>query len=310
MAVLPQTKTQFFDVEAKTWKPLASTTPAIEAADCYCAAAASNDLYVAGFGEGGYYIYRDDKEGNVWEKQPLPCGEIDNLCFVYDYMYAVSFDCNQFPQRCSFAKCHWQTFAKVGSHPYQFYNSGATVVNSKVYVLYGLKSNSSGSWCMQNARLRCFDPVKNKWEQKAITRRPHFGFILFVVNSRLFVARGCDSIARNGTLQVDPASVKVYDEEKNTWSVVKQNKIPPANPNAVEIEGKVYFIINKFPVDSGIRIPPEELYPVHLGEWDNVGKIATTAALCYLPEGEFEIRVRLIVLLSSTLCIKNLTIFL
>ena len=86
--------------------------------------------------------------------------------------------------------------------------------------------------------------------------------------------------------------------------------IPPANPNAVEIEGKVYFIINKFPMDSGIRIPPEELYPVHLGEWENLGKIATTAALCYLPEGEFEIRVRLIFLLSSTLCIKNVTIFL
>ena len=50
----------------------------------------------------------------------------------------------------------------------------------------------------------------------------------------------------------------------------------------MEIEGKVYFIINKFPVDSGIRIPPEELYPVSLGEWENVGKIDNTAALCYL----------------------------
>ena len=192
---------QFFDFEAKTCNPLASTTPAMEATDCYCAVAARNGLYVAGFGGGGYHIYRYDKEGNVWEKQPLPCGEIDNLCFVDDYMYAVSFDCNQFPQRYSFAKCHWQAFAKVGitsSHYYQYY--GATVVNSKVYVLYGLKSYSSGSWWMQNARLRCFDPVKNKWEQKATTRESHFGSILFVVNSRLFVAGGCDSIGPNGTL--------------------------------------------------------------------------------------------------------------
>ena len=92
---------------------------------------------------------------------------------------------------------------------------------------------------------------------------------------------------------------------------MKQKHIPPAKPNALEIEGKVYFIINKFPVDSGIRIPPEELYPVHLGEWENLGKIANTAVLCYLPvKREFEIRIRLIFLLSSTLYIRNVTIFL
>lgn len=46
---------------------------------------------------------------------------------------------------------------------------------------------------------------------------------------------------------------------------------------------RVYFIINTFPVDSGIRIPAGELYLVHLGEWEKLGKIANTAALCYLP---------------------------
>ena len=276
---------QFFDVEAKARKPLASTTPAIEATNCYCAAAASNDLYVAGFAGDGHYIYRYDKEGNVWEKQPHPYGAINNLCFVDNYMYAVSFDYNQFPQRYSFAKCHWQTFTKVGiasSHPSQFYTSGATVVNSKMYVLYGSKLYADG-WYMQNARLHCFDPVKNKWEEKAVTCKPHFGSTLFVVNGRLHVAGGCNSIASDGTLQGNPAFVEVYDEEKNTWSVVEQKHIPPGNPNAIEIEGKVYFIINKFPVDSGIRIPPGELYPVYLGEWENLGKVATTAVLCYLP---------------------------
>ena len=40
---------------------------------------------------------------------------------------------------------------------------------------------------------------------------------------------------------------------------------------------------NKFSVDSGIRIPPGELYPVPLGEWENFAKIANTAVLCTLP---------------------------
>ena len=64
---------------------------------------------------------------------------------------------------------------------------------------------------------------------------------------------------------------------------MEQKHIPPNTRNAVEIEGKVYFLINKFPVDSGIRIPPGELYPVHLGEWGDLAKIANTAVLCYLP---------------------------
>jgi len=69
-----------------------------------------------------------------------------------------------------------------------------------------------------------------------------------------------------------------------TFSVtIQKNHIPPNKPNAVEIERKVYFIINSFPVDSGIRIPPGELYPVHLGEWKNLAKITSTAVLCYLP---------------------------
>ena len=276
---------QFFDVEAKAWKPLASTTPAIKAVNCYCAATSNNDLYVAGFGEDGQCIYRYDTEGSVWEKQPHPCFAINNLCFVDNYLYAVSRDCNQFPQRYSFAKCHWEAYAKVGitsGQPWQFYNSGATVVNSKVYVLYGSKL-FAGGWCMQKARLHCFDPQKNKWEEKATTRKPHFGSSLFVVNNRLHVVGGYDFIAPDGALKGNPACVEIYDEEKKTWSVVEQNHIPPGNPNAVEIEGRVYFIINKFPVDSDIRIPPGELYPVHLGGWENLGKIAKTAVLCYLP---------------------------
>jgi len=200
-------------------------------------------------------------------------------------MYAISSSCSQFPQRYSFAKCQWQTFAKVNissDYDIQFYNSGATVLNSKVYVLYGWKL-LSGSWVMQNAELHCFDPVKNEWEEKASTCKPHFRSCLFVVDSRLYVAGGYDSIAPKGTLQGNPALVEDYDEENNTWSVVEQKHIPPNNPNAVEIEGKVFFIINTFPVDSGIRIPPGELYPVHLGEWENLAKIDKTAVLCYLP---------------------------
>ena len=128
---------QYFDVEAKIWKPLASTTSSMEAKSCQCAASAGNNLYVIGTGEDGDCSYRYDADGNVWEKQPHPFGKISNLCIVDDYMHAISYDCDQVPQRYSFSECQKQTFVKVSTaNNYRFFSSGATVLNSKVYFLW------------------------------------------------------------------------------------------------------------------------------------------------------------------------------
>ena len=51
----------------------------------------------------------------------------------------------------------------------------------------------------------------------------------------------------------------------------------------MEIEERVYFIINKFPVDGGVRIPSGEEYPVYLGDWKNLGNVDKNAALGYVP---------------------------
>ena len=69
------------------------------------------------------------------------------------------------------------------------------------------------------------------------------------------------------TYLVTPSPVEVYNEENNTWPVVEQNDIPPNKLGAVEIEGRVYFMVNKFPVDLGIRIPPGEVYQICLNDW-------------------------------------------
>ena len=104
------------------------------------------------------------------------------------------------------------------------------------------------------------------------------------MNSRLYVVGGndfCD--ISNGGLYGNFASVEVYDEKNNKWSVVDQKHIPANNLGAVEMEGKVYFIINRFPVDSGIRIPTGEVYPVSLDKWKNLSNIPAYSALCYVP---------------------------
>jgi len=278
---------QYFDVEAKTWKPLASTIPPIETTRCFCAVSVRSRLFVAGSDfSKGHYIDSYDTERNEWERLHHSCGLINNLCVTDDHMYAVSANPNQVPQRYSFAKRKWQSIAIIDTTGSNYWSGskGATVC-SKLFVLHEDRAKlTSGNF--SPAVLTCFDPVKNEWEVKATTCEPHFGAILIVVNNRLYVAGGHISIPSHRgkcTTFGNLAPVEMYNEESNNWSVVEQKHIPANNLGAVEIEERVYFIINNFPIDSGIRIPPGELYPVHLGEWENLAKIDKRAVLCYFP---------------------------
>ena len=285
VAVLPQSHMMYFDVEKKQWKKLSSLAPVTDILNCFCAETVGRQLFVAGNIEGvGYSTYCYDIETNKWQRheEALPCGEIRSLCTVSDYIYAVPSAYSKIPQRYSFPKRQWQSFAKFSlTHHYSWYhNNSATVLHSKLYVLSGLRNPSTG--LHYNALLHCFDPVTNLWTQKASSCNRHFGSTLFLVNDRLYVAGGYQSF--NGDKPWgNPAPVEVYDEENNKWSVVDQKHIPENNLGAVEIDGRVYFIINNFSIDSGIRIPPEEVYPVYLGDWENLGNVANNAALCYLP---------------------------
>ena len=88
-----------------------------------------------------------------------------------------------------------------------------------------------------------------------------------MVNNRLYIAGGCTHNSQFGLVPPGPAPVEVYDDGNDTWSVVEQKHIPLNNLGAVEIEGRVYFMVNKFPVDVGIRIPPGEVYQICLNDW-------------------------------------------
>ena len=281
---------QYFDVEAKAWKLLTTLAPAPEIEAIYPYAVLFGcKLFVGGeniLNDKSGCIHCYDIERNVWEKlSDRPGGLISNLCRIGDYLYPILPNVNQILERYNLAECRWQRFKKLDIKQKKcdgFYNSGGTVLNSNLYVLYAHARTVESSLQTEKAVLHCFDPLRNKWEKKASTCHPHVGSSLFVVSGKMYVAGGFDSF-KKGKSCGETAPVEVYDEENNTWSVVKQSRIPPNDLGAVEIEGRVYFIINKFPIDSGIRIPPGELYPVHLDQWQNLGKVDNTAALCYMP---------------------------
>ena len=276
---------QYFDVEAKTWKPLASAAiPVFEASQCYSAGSVGSSLFVAGY-HMGHGMFQYDLERNVWQWLSHSCGEINNFCVIDDHMYAISADLNQVLQRYNFAKRQWQSIALTDARGSNNWAScKGAIVNLKLFVLYENTAKLPSGSC-NPANLNSFDPVKNEWEVKATTCQLHFGSSLIVVNNRLYVAGGFESFYYDRGRYIPSgkrAPVEMYNDEHNTWSVVEQKHIPGNNLGAVEIEGRVYFIINKFPVDSGIRIPPGKLHPIPFGEWENLRKISHTAVLCYL----------------------------
>ena len=196
--------------------------------------------------------------------------------------------------RYNIAKNQWQSVASSNTvcdlSQNTFCNKAAAVHKSCLYVLYAQGIQQVENLCYvyrpYNSLLYCFDPKRNAWEQKASTKTPHLGSSLLVVNNKLYVAGGSCSFQSSmyepyGSLTGDPAAIEVYNDQINAWSVVKQTHIPQNNHGAVEIEGRVYFIINSFPVYSGITIPPGEVYSVDLDEWKSLKLVNKNAVLCY-----------------------------
>ena len=281
----PQCIAYYFDFEAKLWKPLLSVAQSDQnASSCFCAERIGNYLFVAKQRPNeGNFIHRYDVVNNSWVKLPkYGNNHVANcLCSVGDYLYAIN-ESNPL-QRYSLTNNSWQggEGLKVVENEEKLRTVSATVMNSKIYVIHGYQIKESEgrmySWVNKPAVVHFFDPKYNVWTKLASTCDPRLGSSLFVVNNRLCVAGG--KSGGDGSL----APVEVYDEGTNTWSVVPQKHIPPNNLGAVEIEGRVYFIINKFPVDSGIRIPPEEMYQVDLSGWGDLANVNREAVLCYLP---------------------------
>ena len=290
---------QFVDVQTKTWKSLAVMAHLSEATRCFCAEYVGNYMYVAAKRENGFVNYRYHTVKNTWETLPSFAGlanQISCFCSVDDHLYAI-YQSNT-PYRFHIPTNQWQFVANLSAPSNlpqsSFCKKAAVVYKSCVYVLHGGGSQRRRtdlygsviecSWEPKAAAVVCFDPKRNVWERKASTSTNHFGSSLLVVNNKLYVAGGkCSINSFNAEPCGGTGSVEVYDEKNNTWTVVDQPHIPPNNLGAVEVEGSVYFIINNFPVDSGIRIPPGELYPVSLDEWEGLGKVAKNAVLCRLP---------------------------
>lgn len=263
----------------------------IEATECYCAEYVGNHLYVAAKREKDFVMYSYDTVNNAWDTLPTIPGfnfKTDCLCSMDDYIYAIHE--SKPPHRLSLNTNQWQrikSFNPDRFSPGSFRGKASIIFKSRLYVLHGQLGGCRSYYEPVPAQVHFFNPRTNKWKLTEPTRNPHYRSSLLAVNEKLCVAGGSESATqRCGSPVGSGASVEVYDEENNSWSIIRQNHIPPNDLNALEIEGKVYFMINNFPIDSGIRFSPAEVYPLPLNvfhEWENLGKIDQKAVLCYLP---------------------------
>ena len=295
---------QYFHAETGSWKPFPSMARLVDATKCICAEVVGNYLYVAvAERRGGQIMYRYDTVRNVWEKLPRFQNNylrVGCMSSVNEYIYVIGD--SGLLQRYSLAQNDWQSGSKL-----PFFNNTdddqreqlvcvtAVSMRSKIYVLHGYYKEVRqfrGGRCLsldpKPAVVHCFDPLSNVWTKMASTRYPHYNSSLFVDKNNLYVAGGgvtiSGSCAGDMCALDNDAPVEVYNEQLDLWRVVKQNRIPSNTLGAVELlGGEVYFIVNKFPVDSGIRIPPNEVYKISLREWENsLERIDSTAVLCYL----------------------------
>ena len=280
----------YFDVQSKTWKELSSVQPLTGVQECYCAELIGNHLYVAAQSNGRFVICCYDIVCGTWSTlRPIPGSpaiQFGCLCHIEEHLYVIYM--SNAPYRYNIATNQWQSMASSNAVcNLGFCNKAAAVYKSCLYVLYaqGIQMENGRYVCRAyNSLLYRFDPEKNAWEQKASTKTPHFGSSLVVVNHNLHVVGGyCAFIPQSLQLSGGPAAVEVYNDQENVWSVVEQTHIPPNNLRAVEIDGRVYFIINSFLIDSGITIPPGEVYPAVLDGWENLGRVASNAVLCHVP---------------------------
>ena len=269
----------------------------VDATQCVCAELIDNYLYVEVKVGLAFVICRYDPVSNVWETLPHFQGSRASvgcsLCSFDEHLYA--FSDSDAPQRYSLAQNDWQSgselpFLKTKDSQESLVFVKAVSMKSKIYVLHGyyreILNGRSRAFEAKPAVVHCFDPQKNEWREKASTLHPHFESSLIVDNNRLYVTGGRVSVSReNRGLRAsgNPAPVEVYNEFIDYWSIVDQKHIPSNHLGAVEIlGGKVYFLLNKFPFDSGIRIPPKEVYKISLRGWEHLSTIGSAAVLCYL----------------------------
>lgn len=273
---------KYFESESKTWKPFSGfklPSLQIKPAVLY----SGNHLFL--FDEKDVHQYQIDT--NSWKTLPPMKNTRHDFqaCMLEDFLYVIGgceVNHTAASERFNFSKKTWQL---IGFHEEQgLYGCSQTVHNGYIYSV-------GGSWAAGGADRGVFrfNPAKNEWTKLAGTAYSHTQACAFVVKGKLYVAGGkTDPPSKRQRGLVPSRHVEVYDEENDQWCLVPQPHIPPNNYGAVEIDGRIFFILGSFAYDSGIRIGDDEVYHVDIEDWEPICHHDEDAVFVYMPVNRAE----------------------
>ena len=255
IAVKYEAPLKFYDTTKQQWKEFGENIPVNEA--CRAVVCSCSYIYVGGMKT----VYRYNIDSNIWDQLPS-MGNTKNgryqLLVLGDYLYAIGPQ----PERYSFREKSWQAIADIVPTENALDNScAAAVIDGNIFTVGSRTPN-------ENALVHCYDPSRNQWEQKASSLKNRINGCTFQCNGKLRITGG-KTKKEEGWVPLE--TTESYCKETDSWSLTEPKCTAPEDLSfAFEVDDMIFFRLNNFVLDSGIRVSPDQaLYPVKFEEWSS-----------------------------------------
>ena len=246
----------------KMWQEFGETIPINE--PCLAVTSFGNYIYV---GSGNQTVFRYSIDSNTWDKLPkmrhlYRKRHVYQLIVLGEYLYAIG----NHPERYSFREKTWQRIAAEGT----IKRPAAAVLNGCIYAL-------------DDSLTHVYDASKNLWVKKANNLCCRRSGCAFVYNGKLIIAGGTIENMYHG--EVCARTVEVYCEESDRWSEVAQTHVDPDDATfAFEAENTIFLKLENLVFDTGIRVSPDDPFPVNLDGWRNLAaSVGDDSVITYAP---------------------------
>ena len=255
IAVEQNAPLKFYDTTKQLWQDCGQNIPVNEV----CRAVVCSGSYI--FVGGMKTVYQYNIDSKTWH--PLPSmGNTKNgryqLLVLGDYLYAIGPQ----PERYSFREKSWQPIADIVPNENALDNScAAAVIDGNIFTVGSRKPN-------ENALVHCYDPSRNQWEQKASSLKNRINGCAFVCNGKLRITGGKTKKEEGWLYWLPLETTESYCKETDSWSLTEPKCTAPGDLSfAFEVDDKIFFRLNNFVFDSGIRVSPDQAYPVKFDKW-------------------------------------------
>ena len=263
---------KFFDATTKMWQEFGGKEPlwaAVNYGHYYAVTSFGNHIYVGGL----QTVYRYSIDSNTWDELPkmrISKNGRYQLIVLGEYLYAIGNN----PERYSFREKTWQRIAAEATSE----TSAAAVLNGCIYAV-------------DDSLTQVFDASKNLWVKKANNLCRRRSGYAFVYNEKLIIAGGTITTQQRDwrgfseSVKTNVKTVEVYCEKNDRWLEVAQTHVDPDDVTfAFEAENTIFLKLRNFIFDTGIRVSPDEPFPVNLDEWRNVtASVDDYSVITYAP---------------------------